>query len=91
MDVISNKSFHILLTKLSNKLVKLPKRMSVVHVTDSLAHFIATEAALLEASPETIDAVHYKPSVDKDTQMTHHNDAEAKYDRNFNLSLKSKV
>lgn len=74
-DAILNKLFHTLLTNTSNKLVHVPNRMSVAYEPDSLRWIIATEAALLETNPDTIGAVHYRPLVNKATQITRHEDA----------------
>lgn len=43
--------------------------MVVAHLTDWLAHFIASEVALLENESERIEAVQFKLSVDRDIQM----------------------
>lgn len=52
--------------------------MNVTHVTDSPAGVVETETTLLEDNLETIDSVHYIPSVDSDTQMTRYKDKEAR-------------
>lgn len=65
---------------MSNKLVRLLKRTTVAPLTDSLALFIEAEAASLEMDIEIVGAAHYKPLVDKDTQMPRHKDLEAKDD-----------
>lgn len=36
-----------------------------------MAHSIATDASLLEPDPETISTLHYKPSAERNTQLTH--------------------
>lgn len=50
------------------------------HVSESPPNIIATDAAVLESDPEAIGAVIYKPPVDRDTHVAHHNDMEAKHD-----------
>lgn len=90
-DVISSKPFNILLTTLSNKPVQLPKRMIAVHVRNSPAHVIATEAALLETDSEKVGAVHYEPSVDEDIQMTSHKVVETWRDQKLMHSCKCDV
>lgn len=66
-DVLSSEPLHSIQTILSNKPVQLPKPMVEAHVTDSLAHFIATEGTLLKNNPEAVVTVHCIPSVDRDT------------------------
>lgn len=65
--------------------------MVVVHVVDSLALIIATEAALLETNADIISAAHYKPSVCRETQITRHKDVGGKDDHKFMLDWKSEV
>lgn len=63
----------------------------MAHVTDSLAHIIATEAALLESVSETIGAVHYERLVERDTQMTGNKYVKARDNQDHNLKWKSDV
>lgn len=83
VNVDSDKSFYILLTNMSNKLVHLLKRLIVTQLKNSTIHNTATDAALLKNDPETLCAVYYRLLVDRDTQMTHHKDAEARNDQNL--------
>lgn len=82
---------HVLLKYVSKKPVKELKRMIEAHVMDSLAHIIATEAALLKADPETVGEVCYKFSMHRDTQMTHCEDAETKDDQKLKVGCRSKA
>lgn len=91
VSMIMKKPLYILLKNLSNKLVHLPKRTTLAHVAAGPAHIIAHEVALLKIDPETIGAEHYKPSVNKDTQMTGHDDVEARSEQKLNLDWKSEV
>lgn len=58
VDVITNMSFNIVLTKILNKPVHLSKRMIVAPITDSPAYVTVTETALLETVPGATFAVH---------------------------------
>lgn len=87
----SNKLFNTLLTNVSNELVNVPKRLIVAHLTNSLASIIAAEAALLENDPETIGAVHYKPLIDRNTQIARYKGVEAKNDHNLKIDWRSEV
>lgn len=73
---------------MSNEAVHVPKGMIMAHVTDSPANIIATKFALPGHDPKTIDALHCKPSVDKDTQTSRHKDVKAKDGHNANLVWK---
>lgn len=74
--VTSSKPFHILMRNILNKTVYVLKYMLVTITKYSLAHNIMTSAAFLEADAKTIGAAHYKPSPDKDTQITRYNKME---------------
>lgn len=63
----------------------------MAHVTNSSVLFIATEATPLKSDAERTGAMHYKQSVDRDTQMTRYKDVEAKDDLNLKLDWKSKT
>lgn len=89
VDLIPYKPFYILLAIVLNKPVHVPKRMTVVHVMNNPALFIATEATILGTGIEIIGAVQYKPSVDRDTLKTRHEDVEAK--QGYNSELNHKV
>lgn len=90
-NVISNISFHIFLANSSYKPVRVPKRRIVAKITNIPSHIVATETAFLETVPKTIGAVHYRPSVDRDTQETRHKEVEARDDENLRLHWDSKV
>lgn len=79
-EVSPNKLYHIMQTNLSNKSAHIPIRTIVSHVTDSPASIIATEAALQNTDLKTTGAMQFKPSKDKDTQMTCHKDMKARND-----------
>lgn len=89
--VISNKPLDNSLTSVSDKPLLARKRTIVAHVTDRSSNVIATGAALLENNPETRGAVHYKPTVNRDTQMARQKYVEAKDDYNLKLHWKCKV
>lgn len=57
--------------------------MIVAHLTNSLANNIATETALPENDLKTKCTPRYKPSVDRDTQLTRLQDVEAKDGHNI--------
>lgn len=65
--------------------------MIVAHVMNSPVLIYATEAALLETDPEIVFAVCYKPSKDRDVQMTRHKDLEAEDDHKRNCDWKSQA
>lgn len=58
---------HVRLTKMSNKLVHLQKRVILSWVANSSIHTTTTKGALLENDPETLDAGQYKLPVYKKT------------------------
>lgn len=91
VDVRLSKPFHILLKNVATKPGHLQKRMYVAHVTNSSALVIATEAALLETNSAIIGAVHYKPSVDRGSQMTLYKYVEARGGQSLNLDGKSEA
>lgn len=53
-----------------NKLVLVSNHKIVAHTTDSPAHVIVVEAALLKSNKKAIGAMQYKPSVDRNFRMT---------------------
>lgn len=55
------------------------------------AYNISTEATLPETDPETIDGVHYKPSIERDTYMARHKEVEANDDKQHAPDCKNKV
>lgn len=65
--------------------------MIATHVTNSLALLVTTEAALLQTSPGTVGALHYKPSVDRETQITRDKDVDVRADQNVKFERKSEV
>lgn len=85
------KAFHVPLTNKLNRSILTPKSTVVAHLTDSSAHISTTKAALLSTDLETIGAAHYKPSVDRDTQMTRHNGVEARDDQTLKLDWNSEM
>lgn len=90
VEIAPSKSVHVLLTNMSDKLVHIPKRKIVAHLTDSPAGIVATETALLETNPQTVGAVQYKLLIHRDTQMTRLKDVEPKDGQKFKLDWKSK-
>lgn len=74
MDVILNKTNYTFPTNMSSKPAHIPKHMIAAHVGDSPAFIIAAEAALLKPGLNRIDAMHCKPSRNRDTQMIRQED-----------------
>lgn len=79
--VTLNKSFCVLLANMWKKPVHIPKSMSTVHLTDSPEHIVAIEADPPQTILDTIGAVYYKASRDRDRQMTRHEVVKAKDDQ----------
>lgn len=52
------KTFHVLLTNMSNKLVWLPRPLTVAQIKSRPAHIIGTEAARLQTGCNTVRAGH---------------------------------
>lgn len=82
VGVILKKIFRILIANVSDKPVHVLKHMIVAYVTNGPGHIIATETALLAARSEIIGAARYKPSVNRDNQMTRGKGVKAKDDHN---------
>lgn len=59
VDVVLSKLFHILLTDVSNKVVRVPEGMIVAHLADSAARTVGTGFALMETYSKLMVAVHY--------------------------------
>lgn len=89
--IAPNKPFLALLTNVSIKLIQIAKLKILAHLANSSAHIIVTETALLETDPETIDAVHYIQSIDRDIQITRQKNGEAKGDQKRKLDRKSET
>lgn len=75
--ITANKPFHILLTKISNKPGESSKHVIVAHTKHIPVHVTVSDFALLKADFDTMDVVHCKPSLVKNTQKTRHQ--EVKY------------
>lgn len=70
IEVAHGHPFCVFLTNLSQKQVSVPKHTIVAHTEERLQAIAPNETTLLEAQPNTIAAVHNKPSLDRDTQMS---------------------
>lgn len=60
-----------------------------MHLRDSPPRTIASETALLETDPKVIGEIKYKPSIEKDSEMTRHKEVESKDDHNIKFNWKT--
>lgn len=65
VNKISNRPFQMYQINVLKKVVHIPKRMAVMHLTNSPVLTISFETAVLETDPETTCAVDYELSVDR--------------------------
>lgn len=70
IEVVLSQPLYVLLTNLLEKLVFIPKYMVIVQTLDRPHLMTPDEAILLSSEPDTMAAVHYKPSVYRDTPMS---------------------
>lgn len=70
IEVDPDQLFYVLVTNVSEKQVFIPKHRTIAHTVDRGQLDTPTEGTILESQPDTVSAVHYKPSVDRDNQMS---------------------
>lgn len=79
IDVAPGQPLLVLLANTSEKQEIIPKYMIIVKTLDKPQPVTPIKVSILEFEPDTVAAVHYEPTVDRDKQISRHKVVE-KYD-----------